>query len=270
MSTKYLGETFDIHAGGSDLKFPHHENEIAQNYGACKCQPANYWIHANMLLMNGRKMSKSDGNTITPMQLFTGENENITKGYSPMVVRFFMLQSHYRSTLDLTDEALSGAEKGYRRLMAACQALEQLQPRKSGIDSEHNQAILSGLDNIYREMNDDFNTPRALARIFELVQIINKLQGGQIPLEQVEADTLKRLKSELPEFVFNIFGLKDETTEEGEAEVLDQVMQVVIEMRSKARADKNYEMSDLIRDRLQERKITLKDGKEGTTWSIEN
>ena len=270
MSTKYLGETFDIHAGGNDLKFPHHENEIAQNYGACSCQPANYWMHANMLLMNGRKMSKSDGNTITPVQLFTGNNEQVSKGYSPMAVRFFMLQSHYRSTLDLTDDALAGAEKGYRRLMAACQSLAQLQPRKSGVDSEHNQAILKGLDGFYREMNDDFNTPRALARIFELVQIINKLQGGHIDLGQVEGSTLERLKKELPAFVFDVLGLRDETTEEGEAEILDQVMQVVIELRSKARADKNYDMADLIRDRLQERNIVLKDSKEGTQWSIEN
>jgi len=215
-------------------------------------------------------MSKSDGNTITPMQLFTGENEHISKGYSPMAVRFFMLQSHYRSTLDLTDEALSGAEKGYRRLMAACQVLEQLEPIKDGVDSEHNQAILKGIDGMYKEMNDDFNTPKTLARIFELVQIINKLHGGQIGKDQIEADTLKRLQSELPAFVFSVMGLKDETTEEGEAEILDQVMRVVIELRSKARADKNYEMADLIRDRLQERNIVLKDSKDGTQWSIEN
>jgi cysteinyl-tRNA synthetase len=125
MSTKYLGETFDIHGGGNDLKFPHHENEIAQNYGACNCQPAQYWLHANMLLMNGRKMSKSDGNTITPFQLFTGESEHASKGYSPMVVRFFMLQSHYRSTLDLTDTALQAAEKGYKRLMEAWNILSE-------------------------------------------------------------------------------------------------------------------------------------------------
>jgi cysteinyl-tRNA synthetase len=269
MSTKYLGETFDIHGGGSDLKFPHHENEIAQNYGACSCQPANYWMHANMLLMNGRKMSKSDGNTITPTQLFTGNNKHVSKGYSPMVVRFFMLQSHYRSTLDLTDDALAGAEKGYRRLMAACQALEQLEALDSGQASEHDTALENGMNQIYEEMNDDFNTPRALARVFELVQIINKLHNGQIDLSAIRPETLERLKKEVPLFVFDIFGLRDETTDEGEEEILDRVMQVVIELRSKARADKNYDMADLIRDRLNENHITLKDSKEGTQWSIE-
>jgi cysteinyl-tRNA synthetase len=219
--------------------------------------------------MNGRKMSKSDGNTITPTQLFTGNNKHVSKGYSPMVVRFFMLQSHYRSTLDLTDDALAGAEKGYRRLMAACQALEQLEALDSGQASEHDTALENGMNQIYEEMNDDFNTPRALARVFELVQIINKLHNGQIDLSAIRPETLERLKKEVPLFVFDIFGLRDETTDEGEEEILDRVMQVVIELRSKARADKNYDMADLIRDRLNENHITLKDSKEGTQWSIE-
>jgi len=141
MSTKYLGKTFDIHGGGNDLKFPHHENEIAQNYGACNCGPANYWMHGNMLLLDGKKMSKSDGNTITPHGLFTGENSHISKGYPPMVVRFFMLQSHYGSTLDLTDDALQAAEKGYRRLMEANKILQGLQHPGKGKAGELDKEI---------------------------------------------------------------------------------------------------------------------------------
>ena len=170
MSTKYLGETFDIHGGGNDLKFPHHENEIAQNYGACNCQPAQYWLHANMLLMNGRKMSKSDGNTITPFQLFTGESEHVSKGYSPMVVRFFMLQSHYRSTLDLTDTALQAAEKGYKRLMEAWNILGELSggaatPVATALEKE----VAEAMEAVHAEMSDDFNTAKVLARLFERV-----------------------------------------------------------------------------------------------------
>ncbi|MEM1216968.1 MAG: cysteine--tRNA ligase, partial [Bacteroidota bacterium] len=173
MSTKYLGENFDIHGGGDDLKFPHHENEIAQNYAACDQLLANTWLHTNMLLMNGRKMSKSDGNTITPHELFSGDSEHITQGYSPMVVRFFFLQSHYRSTLDLTNDALQAAEKGYKRLMEAQRTLQGLSGAQGTADSALDQEINSLIDGIYTELNDDFNTPRALARLFELVTKIN-------------------------------------------------------------------------------------------------
>lgn len=270
MSTKYLGKNFDIHGGGSDLKFPHHENEVAQNFGACGCQPANYWMHANMLLMNGRKMSKSDGNTITPEQLFTGDSPHVSKAYSPMVVRFFMLQSHYRSTLDLTDEALQAAEKGYRRLMEAVRLLADLETQGAADTTALDQEVNEAIDKVYTEMNDDFNSPRALARVFELVSIINKLDGGQLDVNQLRAETLERLKAEVHSFVMDVFGLKDDlSTEDGEQDVLDQVMQVVIELRSKARADRNFEIADLIRDRLHEANIQLKDSKEGTKWIVE-
>lgn len=269
MSTKYLGKNFDIHGGGTDLKFPHHENEIAQNYGACQCQPANYWLHANMLHLNGKKMSKSDGNSLTPEQLFTGNSPHLSKGYSPMVIRFFMLQSHYRSTLDLTDEALQGAEKGYRRLMEAYHSLQQLHSNAKEVNTDLDKELQSGIDKLYEEMNDDFNTPRTLAAIFDLVTHINRLHGGQASIKEVSQSTLERLKKEMDSFIFDIFGLKDETADEGEDDILERVMNVVIDLRSKARADKNYEMSDLIRDRLQEANITLKDSKEGTKWIIE-
>ena len=269
MSTKYLGKTFDIHGGGNDLKFPHHENEIAQNIGACDCAPAKYWLHGNMLLLNGRKMSKSDGNTIAPAQLFTGDSPHVSKGYSPMVVRFFMLQSHYRSTLDLTDEALQAAEKGYRRLMEAHKLLQQIKADPNGqagsVDGEVNQLI----DQAFAEMNDDFNTPRALARIFELVSRVNSLQGGQLPLADLRPATLERLQQAFRTFINDIFGLKEELEAAGSDHgLVDGLMQLVIEIRQQARANKDWATSDKIRDALAELQIQLKDSKEGTSWGI--
>ena len=269
MSTKYLGKRFDIHGGGADLKFPHHENEIAQNYGACTCTPARYWLHGNMLLMNGRKMSKSDGNTITPPQLFSGDSPHVSKGYSPMTVRFFMLQSHYRSTLDLTDEALAAAEKGYRRLMEANKVLQELSHPGKGkagdLDKEINELITS----VYREMNDDFNSPKALARLFEIVPKINGLKAGHLSFDQLTEATLVSLKATFNNFIFNIFGLKDDTSESGEDGTIDGLMQLVIKMRQNARQNKDWASADTIRDALKELKIQLKDGKDGTAWSKE-
>jgi cysteinyl-tRNA synthetase len=268
MSTKYLGKTFDIHGGGADLKFPHHENEVAQNFGACDCAPANYWMHGNMLLMNGRKMSKADGNTITPGQLFTGDSPHVSKGYSPMVVRFFMLQSHYRSTLDLTDEALLAAEKGYRRLMEAQSTLQGLTHPGNGAPGALDQELQTMIQAVHDEMCDDFNTPKALARLFELVTKINALKGGQLPLAEVAPETLDQLKTLFNEYIFDVFGLKDELagSGNGDGEVLDGLMQLIIELRAQARANKDWATSDQIRDALKELEIQLKDGKEGTEW----
>ncbi len=269
MSTKYLGETFDIHGGGNDLKFPHHENEIAQNYGACSCSPARYWLHGNMLLMNGKKMSKSDGNSITPVELFSGESPHVTKGYSPMVVRFFMLQTHYRSTLDLTDDALSAAEKGYRRLMEALEALKNLEGSNQGGKSSLDEEINSLSQMVNHEMSDDFNTPKALARLFELVSIINSLKDGHLDLKDVSSSTLQSLKDTFHAFIFDILGLQDESvgeSEEGEA-MLNGLMELLISMRQDARERKDWATSDKIRDTLSDLKLQLKDGKEGTTWS---
>ncbi|MEL6987682.1 MAG: cysteine--tRNA ligase, partial [Bacteroidota bacterium] len=191
MSTKYLGKTFDIHGGGNDLKFPHHENEVAQNYGACDCAPANYWLHTNMLLMNGRKMSKSDNNSITPYQLFSGESEHISKGYSPMSIRFFMLQSHYRSTLDLTDEALLAAEKGYKRLMEGNKVLQNLSHPGGEIKPEEDQLVNDMMTMVFAEMDDDFNTPKAMAKLFELVTKINSWKDGHSSLSDISESTLE-------------------------------------------------------------------------------
>ncbi|MEL6636613.1 MAG: cysteine--tRNA ligase [Bacteroidota bacterium] len=269
MSTKYLGPTFDIHGGGNDLKFPHHENEVAQNVGACQCQPANYWLHTNMLLMNGRKMSKSDGNTITPEQLFTGNSEHISKSYSPMVLRFFMLQSHYRSTLDLTDDALGAAEKGYRRLMEGYRTLQGLSHSGQGnageLDGEINQLI----DQARAHMSDDFNTPMALARLFELVSKINGLRDGHLQLSQLTPETFARLQGAFSDFTFEILGLQEENIG-GEANgKMDGLMQLIIELRQRSRANKDWATADKIRDTLQELNIQLKDGKDGTSWSLD-
>jgi cysteinyl-tRNA synthetase len=268
MSTKYLGQTFDIHGGGNDLKFPHHENEIAQNVGACSCSPARYWLHTNMLLLNGKKMSKSDGNTISPQQLFSGENDIMTKAYSPMVVKFFMLQSHYRSTLDLTDDALQAAEKGYRRLMEGYRTLHQLEGAKGKLDSGIDQEITKILDMILTDMCDDFNTPKALAGLFELVTKINALKSGNLPIHELSATTFQRACELMHNFIFQVFGLTDETSTAQDGGPIDGLMELILELRKEARENKDWSTADKIRDRLKALEIQIKDGKEGTTWSL--
>jgi len=267
MSTKYLGDTFDIHGGGNDLKFPHHENEVAQNVGACGCQPCNYWLHTNMLLMNGKKMSKSDGNTITPEQLFTGDSPHITKAYSPMVIKFFMLQSHYSSTNDLTNEGLLAAEKGYKRIVEAQKILKGLTTK--GTSDTLDKDINAALDQFMTDMCDDFNTPRAMASIFELVKAINSFKEGHLDIHKVSKATLQRLQETLPAYLSEILGLETETTSGGDAGAIDAVMQMVLELRQDARAEKNWAVADKIRDGLAEAKIVVKDGKDGSTWSAQ-
>ena len=269
MSTKYLGNRFDIHAGGTDLKFPHHENEVAQNHGACGCAPAKYWLHANMLLMNGRKMAKSDGNHITPNELFSGDSAHISKAYSPMVVRFFMLQAHYRSTLDLTDGALMAAEKGYNRLMEGCKTLDSLQTESVQTDSQLKQDLLAGIAAVEQEMDDDFNVPKALARLFELVTKINSLQAGKLSINEVDQPTLQKLKDCFITFVWDVLGLKKEDAEGGGNGALDGVMELLLELRQAARANKDWGTSDKIRDGLAALQIQVKDGKEGSSWTIQ-
>lgn len=269
MSRKYLGETFDIHGGGNDLKFPHHENEIAQNVGACNCSGAKLWMHANMLLLNGKKMSKSDGNTISPPQLFTGDSEHVSKGYSPMIVRFFMLQAHYRSTLDITDDALQAAEKGYKRLMESNRILQSL-ALKGGNATDLDSEVNTLIDSVFDDMNDDFNSPRALSRLFELCSKINAFKGGQLDLNQITEGSLMRLKQTFNDCIFAIFGLKDESAsgENGQS-ALEGVMQLVIDLRAQARASKDWATSDKIRDGLKAAGVQLKDSKDGTSWTKE-
>ena len=269
MSTKYLGEHFDIHGGGNDLKFPHHENEIAQNQSACGCAPAKYWLHANMLLMNGKKMAKSDGNTISAEELFNGTSKHVSKGYEPMVVRFFMLMAHYRSTLDLSDQALQAAEKGYNKLMEANKYLQSIGPEDVTDSSELDQTINALIDKVFDELNDDFNTPKALARLFELVPIINNHRDNKPEFQKITTDTLNQLKICFKDVLFTIMGLREKNANSnGSGDVLEGVMELVLDLRQQARTTKDWNTADKIRDHLAAHNIVVKDGKEGSTWTI--
>jgi cysteinyl-tRNA synthetase len=266
MSTKYLGKTFDIHGGGGDLKFPHHENEIAQNHGACGCSPSNYWMHANMLLLNGKKMSKSDGNTISPDELFSGDSTHTTKNYSPMIVRFFFMQAHYRSTLDITDDALQAAEKGYKRLMEANKILQGLVSTATSVSTDLDKEANELIQGAYDDMNDDFNAPKAVARLFELASKINGLKGGQLSLNDISSTTLDNIKKVYNDLIFNVLGLKDDAVSDNGHATLDGLMQLIIDIRQNARETKNWTTSDKIRDTLKVVGIALKDSKDGTAW----
>ncbi|WP_443936564.1 cysteine--tRNA ligase [Pedobacter sp. MW01-1-1] len=256
MSAKYLGAEFDIHGGGMDLAATHHTNEIAQSEACSHVQPARYWMHTNMLTVNGTRMSKSAGNGFLPGELFTGDHPLLNKGYSPMTVKFFMLQAHYRSTLDFSNEALEASEKGFRRLMAAVYLLNKLTV------SEQNDFDIDAIKtNCIAAMNDDFNSPVLIAELFEAVRIINTVYDGK---GKISAENLTKLKALISDFVFDILGLKDE--ESGNLE-LNSVLEMVIDLRKEAKSNKDYATSDKIRIGLQELGIQLKDGKEGTTWS---
>lgn len=256
MSSKYLGETFDIHGGGMDLAATHHTNEIAQSQACHHTHPAKYWLHTNMLTVNGTRMSKSAGNGFLPHELFTGSHPLLTRGYSPMTVRFFMLQAHYRSTLDFSNEALEASEKGFRRLMNACTLLDKLKA------SERSDAdIISLRQRCYEAMNDDFNSPVAIAELFEAARIINSVNDGKASLNEKD---LGELKSLMNDFVFDILGLKEESSQTDD---LGKLVDFIIKLRLEARANKDYATSDRIRNGLQELGIQLKDSKDGTSWN---
>jgi cysteinyl-tRNA synthetase len=260
MSTKYLGEQFDIHGGGMDLAPTHHTNEIAQNIAYCGKAPANYWLHTNMLTVKGQKMSKSLGNSFLPLELFTGEHPLLDKGYSPMAVRFFMLQTHYRSTLDFSNEALSGSEKAFHRLMESYKTLQALQASPSSSEN------ISDLEKkCYEAMDDDFNTPVLIAHLFEAVRIINSANDKKLELTLSDINILKNIYQH---FVFDVMGLKTEEESSRSNEALNKVMQLIIDIRAKAKANKDFSTSDEIRNKLTEAGIQVKDGKDGATWSI--
>lgn len=261
MSTKYLGQTFDIHGGGMDLKFPHHESEIAQNTACCGKAPVNYWMHANMLTVNGQKMSKSLGNSFLPHELFAGDHPLLDQGYSPMVVRFFMLQAHYRSTLDFSNEALKAAEKGFERLIQAVKKLDGLKP---GTASDYDVAAFK--QNCYDAMNDDFNTPILVAHLFEAVKTINACNDGHI---QLTANDIAELSATVKGFVFDVLGLKEESAAGNDTSKADELMQLIVQLRQEAKAKKDFATSDLIRDELKKIKVQLNDSKEGTSWIYE-
>lgn len=263
MSTKYLGETFDIHGGGMDLKFPHHECEIAQAVGATGKNPVNYWMHSNMLTVNGQKMSKSLGNSFLPRELFSGNHSLLQKGFSPMTVRFFMLQSHYSSTLDFSNEALLAAEKGYKKLDNALRLVKDfVYPGKSGQISNEIDAELNKLSaDCHIHMSDDFNTAKTLAVLFEMASRINDIKSGNIPLNTLSSDTFNTFKSSYIGFMENVLGLREE--ENHDHELLDGVIHVLIDLRKKARQDRNFALSDKIRDDLKTLGVQLMDGKDG-------
>ncbi|WP_297518550.1 cysteine--tRNA ligase [Flavobacterium sp.] len=260
MSTKYLGEQFDIHGGGLDLKFPHHECEVAQGKACNGKDPVRYWMHANMLTMNSLRMSKSTGNYILPMDLFEGTNTFFEKAFDPAVVRFCFLQAHYRSVLDISNEAMMASEKGYQRLMEAIDLIEKLKP---GNTSTLN--VSEWIASCYEAMNDDFNTTILMAHLFEGVRWINLVNDQK---ETLTAADMERLHQTLKAFVFEVLGLRNSKKEASHSNKLSGVIEMLIAMRNQARADKNWGLSDEIRDRLAALGITLKDGKDGTTFIL--
>jgi len=257
MSNKYLGEQFDIHGGGMDLAPTHHTNEIAQNVASCGKHPANYWIHTNMLTVNGQKMSKSLDNSFLPHELFTGSHPLLHKGYSPMVVKFFMLQAHYRSTLDFSNEALDASEKGFKRLMSSLALLDKLKTSETTSDLK-----LSEIEEKFsKAMNDDFNSPILIAELFDVVKHINSIYDGKASISKEDLEALKTL---IGIYVYEVLGLKDELQSGND---LDPLMDFLINIRKEAKENKDYVTSDKIRIGLQDIGYQLKDSKEGTTWS---
>ena len=260
MSTKYLGNHFDIHGGGMDLKFPHHECEIAQNEACTGNTPVNFWMHANMLTLNGKKMAKSTGNNILPNELFSGDNAILSKAFSPAVVRFFMLQAHYRSVLDFSDEAILASERGFNRLMEAIKNSSELP-----VSAQSTVDIHAWKQQCYDAMNDDFNSPILISHLFEGVRLVNVIKEGK---EQINAEDLALFTSLLHAFVFDVLGLESTNTLAANNDKLEGVVSMLIQMRNEARANKDFAMSDHIRDELAKLDIQLKDGKEGTSFSL--
>ncbi|MEX0813475.1 MAG: cysteine--tRNA ligase [Chitinophagales bacterium] len=263
MSTKYLGETFDIHGGGMDLQFPHHEAEIAQSNSACGKPPCNYWMHNNMLTINGKKMGKSLGNFINLEELFNGTHKLLEQAYHPMTVRFFMLQAHYRSTLDFSNEALQAAEKGLKRLMQAHQLLMKLETGNEKDAGTEDKNVLESLEQAEAHLADDFNTAQCIARLFDITPVINKLSERKL---QLAKSTIETLQKKFDALVTDVLGLKP--MERGNEEVVDGLMNLLIDIRKEARFKKDFATSDKIRDDLAKVNIQLKDSKEGTSWEI--
>ena len=262
MSTKYLGQRFDIHGGGMDLMFPHHECEIAQSTAALGHDSAKYWIHNNMITINGQKMGKSLGNFITLEELFTGNHKLLTQAYSPMTIRFFVLQAHYRSTLDFSNEALQAAEKGLDRLMKAVEALDKIKP------SEQSTVDPAELETRCREaLDDDLNSPMAISALFDWVRIINQLVEGQ---QRITAADLEKLREIVRRYVFDILGLRDEkAASAGGKDLVTPLVNMLLDLRQTAKTEKNWALSDKIRDELTAIGIRVKDRKDGCDWEIE-
>ena len=259
MSQKYLGETFDIHGGGMDLAATHHTNEIAQSQACHNTAPARFWVHTNMLTVNGQRMGKSLGNAFLPHELFEGSHPLLDKGYSPMTVRFFMLQTHYRSTLDFSNEALQASEKGFERLLNALRLLPHLQPQENGTAE-----VPPLRDACYAAMADDLNTPIALAQVFLGVKLINQIASGETSIDRVN---LLMLSEWMSQTVFNLFGLQAEQESVTQDDTLAEgLMNLILELRKTAKERRDFATADTIRNHLSELGVQLKDTKEGTTW----
>ena len=260
MSTKYLGATFDIHGGGMDLQATHHTNEIAQSQACNHSEPVKYWVHTNMLTVNGARMSKTAGNGFLPKELFTGDHPLLERGYSPMTVRFFMAQSHYRSTLDFSNEALQAAEKGYKKLMESIKRIPKIDPAKTS--SVNIDEIRK---NCYDAMNDDFNSPVLISHLFEVVRIINSAIDKT---ESLTSSDIEALKTLIQTFVFDVLGLIDESEANVGGDVINGLMNLIIDIRKSARENKDWTTSDKIRDQLKAAGVEIKDTKDGVEWNI--
>ena len=266
MGRKYLGEEFDIHGGGMDLVFPHHECEIAQATASMGHQAVKYWMHNNMITINGQKMGKSLGNFITLEQFFTGNHEKLEKAYSPMTIRFFILSAHYRGTVDFSNEALQAAEKGLEKLLNGIADLERVQA-SAKCDAETEKIVKSLRQKCYDAMNDDFATPQVISCLFEACTVVNKLTDHKAT---ICADCLKELTETMHLFAFDILGLKAEKSGSNDSreEAFGKVVDMVLELRAKAKADKDWATSDKIRDELAAAGFEVKDTKDGVTWKL--
>ena len=261
MSEKYLGKTFDIHGGGMDLVFPHHEAEIAQSNACNNCNPVNYWMHNNMITVDGKKMGKSLGNFINLEEFFNGTHEKLERAYAPMTIRFFILQAHYRSTVDFSNEALQAAEKGFTKLMNAMETLGKL------LASDTSTYDVNALEEkCYTAMDDDFNTPILISYLFDGVRIINSVKDGK---ESLNLADLEKLKTIFNSFVTDILGLISAKESSGD-DLTNEVMELVLQLRGNAKKSKDFGTADLIRDELDKVGIQIKDGREGSSWEVKN
>ncbi|MCB9045404.1 MAG: cysteine--tRNA ligase [Chitinophagales bacterium] len=270
MSSKYLGETFDIHGGGMDLQFPHHESEIAQSTIAHGCAPVRYWMHNNMITINGKKMGKSYNNVIKLTELFSGDHPLLEQPYHPMVVRFYILQTHYRSTLDFSNEALQASEKALRRLWEAYEVLQKLTPSTSDAakDKELDEKVTRFCNECADFMNDDFNTAKVIANLFELTPVINSIKSGQVNKDALTAATYQLLSDTFKTYLVDVLGLQGMAAQQDGK--IDKVLSLLVEIRNDAKKRKDYATSDLIRNKLAETGVMLKDEKDGSvSWTIE-
>jgi cysteinyl-tRNA synthetase len=269
MATKYLGSKFDIHGGGMDLLFPHHESEIAQSTICNHESPVNYWMHNNMITINGRKMGKSYNNVIKLTELFSGTHPLLSQAFHPMTIRFFILQSHYRSTLDFSNEALMASEKALKRLWEAYEVLKKLSlpENTTATDSALDKKINTWLSEFETFMDDDFGTPRVIANMFEIVPVINSLKNGTLQMSSISSETLGFMQSRFELFVENIFGLN--SMEQSSSNALDPIMKLLLEIRAEAKLKKDFGTSDKIRNQLTSLGFAIKDEKDGSTsWSV--